>query len=172
LNKQKLACLALLACAATSCQQQPAPEGKVAAQAATAATHKLRPEEIGVTLQALGPGSQNPNGTYTIPVRIRNTGKVAMSGANNPPVNVGVKIDSLDGKGAVTDFARTPLPEIKPGEAKDVAVLVPVDPRLDGHTLSIELVQEHVGWFSNMGQPGIHVGPYTVCGKSLCTTAH
>jgi len=172
-NKLKLAGVILLGCAAASCQQASTPEAASTAPAAPAATAtKLQPQAIGVTLEALGPGGQNPNGTYTIPVRIRNTGKVVLSGAGNPPVNVGVRIEALNGAGAVTDFSRTPLPAIAPGQAKDVAVLIPVDPRLSGHTLVIELVEEHVAWFSALGHPGIQVGPYSVCGKSLCVAAH
>jgi hypothetical protein len=132
------------------------------------AAKRFRPEDIGVTLEALAPGALNANGTYTIPVRITNTGKVVLSGTDDPPVNVGVKIDAVNGTGAVQDFSRTALPAIAPGEAKDVDVRVPIDVRLDGHPLTIELVQEHVAWFSKLGQPGIHVGPYVRCGTSLC----
>jgi hypothetical protein len=117
-----------------------------------------------------GSGTLNPaTGKFEIPVEITNKGQVVLSGATNPPVNVGVQIlPAADGSGGAQDFVRTILPEIKPGESKVVPVFVPADVRVNGHSLKIELVQERVAWFSSLGQPGVMVGPYEVCGKSLC----
>lgn len=130
----------------------------------------LTPAQVAVTMEAQGPGATNPaSGKFEIPVKITNNGKVELSDQTDPPVRIGVQILAADdGSGGVRDFARSSLPRIEPGQSRTVNVVVPVDKRLDGHRLNIELVQERVAWFSRLGQPGITVGPYALCDKTLC----
>lgn len=175
--KQHTALYLFLAVGLAACQRGPettAPTtpaaSSTAAPAETAKIAPFKPAQLSVTMTPQGAGALNPaTGKFEIPVQIANNGQVILSGATNPPVNVGVQIvPAADGSGGVQDFVRTVLPEIKPGESKVVPVVVPADTRINGHTLKIDLVQEHVAWFASLGQPGTTVGPYEVCGKSLC----
>lgn len=166
----------LLLAGLTACQREPeapAASAPAAGPAATAAPKigRLTASQVKVTLEPQGPGAMNAaTGKFEIPVRITNNGTVALSDQTDPPVRVGVQIVPADdgAEAGVRDFVRSPLPEIAPGATQVVNVVVPVDRRLDGQRLKIELVQERVAWFSRLGQPGVVVGPYQVCGKALC----
>lgn len=162
----------LLLAGVAGCQREPtAPAAATPAAPAAPKMAPLKASQVRVTLEPQGPGAMNPaTGKFEIPVRIANDGTVALSDKTDPPVRVGVQIlPSDDGtQPGVQDFTRSPLPEIAPGTAQVVTVLVPVDRRVDGRRLKIELVQEHVAWFGRLGQPGIVVGPYQVCDKALC----
>jgi hypothetical protein len=176
MNKQSTLFAILLATIMTACQpgqettslgaSTPAPAAAKAASKVPA----LTTDQVSVKLEAQGVGALNAaTGKFEIPVKVTNNGKVLLSGETDPPVYVGVQImAAANGMGEIRDFVRTPLPALAPGESKVVAVVVPVDPRVDGRYLKIELVQEHVAWFVNFKQPGITVGPYNVCDKSLC----
>ncbi len=161
-----------LAFAASACQRQPDVSEPVATPAGPAGVVRLAPGEVNVLL-APGVGVMNQaTGKLEIPVKITNRGRLALSSAMNLPVNLGVQVmPASNGTGGVIDFTRTTLPEIKPGQTILVPVVVPVDARVNGHYLKIELVQEHVAWFASLGQPGVKVGPYTVCDHSLCLAA-
>jgi hypothetical protein len=168
----------LLLAGMAGCQREPtAPAATTPAPATPAATPKMAPlkaSQVKVTLEPQGVGAMNPaTGKFEIPVRIANDGTVALSDKTDPPVRVGVQIlPSDDGtQPGVQDFTRSPLPEIAPGTAQVVNVVVPVDRRVDGRRLKLELVQEHVAWFGRLGQPGVVVGPYRVCDKALCPAA-
>jgi len=170
----------LLIAGLAACQRQPEPPAAPSGTAPVAGTAvkigPLKAGQVKVTLEPQGAGAMNAaTGKFEIPVRITNGGTVPLSDRTDPPVRVGVQIVALEdgSQPAVQDFARSPLPEIAPGSAQVVNVVVPIDRRVDGRQLKIELVQERVAWFGRLGQPGVVVGPFHVCGKALCpaTTA-
>ena len=72
---------------------------------------------------------------------------------------------------AVRDFSRTPLPVIEPGASATVLVVVQADARSNGRKLKLDLVQEGVAWFSNLGQPVLEVGPFEVKGQAATEVA-
>jgi hypothetical protein len=157
-----------------ACERQPTEAGAPASSSATPSAPtgpiQLAAGQVKVLIAPQGAGAMNPaTGKFEIPVKITNKGPLALSSRMDRPVNVGVQIlPAKDGTGGLVDFTRTPLPEIKPGQTLLVNVAVPVDHRVDGHDLKIELVQEHVAWFASLGQPGVKVGPYGICGDALC----
>ncbi len=158
-----------------ACGRQPTESAAPAASSAPAlgSPVRLAASQVKVLIAPQGPGTLNPaTKKFEIPVKITNKGSLALSSQMNPPVNVGVQVmPARDGTGAVVNFTRTPLPELKPGQTLLVNVAVPVDSRVNGHYLLIALVQEHVAWFSSLENPGAKVGPYATCNGSLCLGA-
>ena len=116
----------------------------------------------------------NPDtGLLEIAVKVTNTGSVELSSDMQPPVNLGVQIMGDDGTvtsaGGARDFKRVALPSIVPGASATVIAEVPVSARIDNRTLSLDLGQEGVAWFSQYGQPTLRVGPFRVCDRQICT---
>ncbi|PPU99968.1 hypothetical protein XhyaCFBP1156_02150 [Xanthomonas hyacinthi] len=125
-----------------------------------APVNKLTADQVSIKLTLESePKINAATGFVEFTVKVENNGKVALSGASNPPVNLGVQIEAPDGSAEVRDFSRTALPEIAPGAAASVAVQIPADSRIDGRKLKVDLVQESVSWFSGFGQPTLEVGP-------------
>lgn len=169
--------LLLLLAGLTACQREPqppaisTPAGGAPAADAALKIGPLKAAQVKVTLEPQGTGAMNTaTGKFEIPVRISNEGTVTLSDRTDPPVRIGIQIlASEDGtQPVVKDFARSPLPSLAPGAAQVINVVVPVDRRVDGKRLKIELVQERVAWFDRLGQPGVVVGPYRICDNALC----
>ena len=168
-------CLALAGCSGTDVAP-PAQETEAPAPEAVTASAKplvLKRGMVNVLLEPAGTPSLNAaTGKVDVPVRITNRGQVALSSAMQPPVNVGVQILGTGGTskdpGAVRDFIRAPLPSVEPGKSVEVMLSVPLQERMRGHQLSVELVQEKVAWFSSFGQAPLKVGPFERCGDVLC----
>jgi len=131
----------------------------------------LKAADVSVTLELQSPPSMNAQNRLEIPVKITNNGKNALS-TSGPGVRLGTQIAGIDGQvgseGTVRDFVRTEIPTIEPGQSAVVVALIPVDKRVDGRKLNLELVQEGVAWFSKLGQTGVEVGPVTICDGKLC----
>ncbi|MBB3813611.1 hypothetical protein FHY13_001958 [Xanthomonas arboricola] len=123
---------------------------------------KLTADQVGVKLTLESqPKVDTASGSVSFVVKVENHGVAALSGASNPPVNLGVQILGPDGsaEGMVRDFSRTPLPDIAPGNAASVTVQFPLESRLDGRKLKVDVVQEGVSWFSDFGQPTLELDP-------------
>lgn len=136
-------------------------------------TTALTADVVAVTLElASAPKMNSEEGVLEIPVKVSNSGKSLLSGEGNQPVNLGVQILGEDGSpgspGGINDFVRVGLPIIVPGESAVVVVKIPVDARVSGRKLYLDLVQEGVAWFSSFGQPGLQTGPFTICDQALC----
>ena len=131
----------------------------------------LKAEDVSVTLELDSAPSMNAQNRLEIPVKITNNGKSALS-TTGQRVRLGTQIAGIDGEvgseGSVRDFVRTELPTIEPGQSAVVVAIIPVDQRVDGRKLNLELVQEGAAWFSKLGQPGLEVGPVTICDGKLC----
>jgi hypothetical protein len=107
-------------------------------------------------------------------VRIDNAGPEALSPSGTFPVNLGIALIDMAGKVVTRDFARVKIPFIATGGVAHVRVELPAA-QLDGHGVLVELVQEEVTWFGDVGKPGIIVGPFHACAKTpgqLCLDAH
>ena len=131
----------------------------------------LKAADVSVTLELQSPPSMNAQNRLEIPVKITNNGKNALS-TSGQGVRLGTQIAGIDGQigseGTVRDFVRSEVPTIEPGQSAVVVALIPVDKRVDGRKLNLELVQEGVAWFSKLGQTGVEVGPVTICDGKLC----
>lgn len=172
-----------IALALAACDRQPAPPAASPATPAVTAPElvkndvmadPLTSESVKTALEVVGkPVMDAASGQLHVTVKVANNGTRALSGIGKYPVNIGVQILGDDGTvasaGGLADFVRAPLPEIAPGSSADVNVMIPVDPRLDGRSLNLDLVQEGVNWFSaGFGQPALVLGPFKVCGEALC----
>lgn len=173
-----VACMAMAACSRTedapsTAAPAPAPAAEAAVKAPPPRPDVLKADMVDVKIDlASEPVLDAATSRINIPVRITNNGKVALSSELQPPVRIGVQILGDDGTakspGAVRDFVRTTLPRVEPGQSVDVTVSVPMQDRIAGRRLDVELVQESVAWFSSFGQAGLQVGPFARCDDALC----
>lgn len=160
--------------AATAAPEVTAP---AAAPAAPPRPDALKADQVSIALALESqPRIDAEKGVIEIPVKVTNNGSVALSGQSNPAVNIGVQVVGSDGTtasegGGVRDFSRTPLPVIEPGASATVLVVVQADARSNGRKLKLDLVQEGVAWFSNLGQPVLEVGPFEVKGQAATEVA-
>lgn len=169
-------CLALVGCNGGTDVSPPAQEANAPASQPAPVSEKpvvLKRDMVDVLLELAGGPSLNvATGKVDVPVRITNRGQVALSSAMQPPVTIGVQILGSGGTNkdpdAVRDFVRAPLPSVEPGKSVEVTLSLPLQQRMRGHQLSVELVQEKVAWFSSFGQAPLKIGPFERCGDALC----
>jgi hypothetical protein len=91
-------------------------------------------------------------GGRTLVVTVTNRGAVTWPAAGPTPVRLSYHLIRPDGSVIVWDGARAPLPaDVGPGGSATVTVMVSVPPISGGYLLWLDLVQEHVAWFSTQG---------------------
>src|SRR5262245_53219625 len=85
-------------------------------------------------------------------VRVRNAGAVAWPEEQLRPINL--SYHWLDQRGRVVDYegVRATLPQpLLPGDSIELELSVEPPPRAGSYVLQLEMVEEHVGWFSHQG---------------------
>jgi hypothetical protein len=91
-------------------------------------------------------------GGRTLDVTVKNLGVVTWPAAGPTPVRLSYHLIRPDGSIIVWDGERAPLPaDVAPGGSATVTIPVSVPPISGGYLLWLDLVQEHVLWFSTQG---------------------
>ena len=121
---------------------------------AVLARHEVPPlTEFAATLTSLeAPGRITAGSTFSLPVRIQNTGGQSWLSSCLRPVRVAYHWLDEAGNVVVYDGQRTALPgDLHAGDHAVVQVRVEAPPRPGNHTLRLTLVQETVAWFEDRG---------------------
>ncbi|HET9223861.1 MAG TPA: glycosyltransferase, partial [Roseiflexaceae bacterium] len=85
-------------------------------------------------------------------VRVRNTGAIAWPDDSRRPINL--SYHWLDQRGRIVDYegVRATLPGSLPsGDSVELELPVEPPPRAGSYLLQLDMVEEHVGWFSHQG---------------------
>jgi hypothetical protein len=92
------------------------------------------------------------NGAATLDVKLTNVGATSWTAAGADPVRLSYHLLRPDGAIVVWDGARAPLSaDVAPGGSTTVAIPVSVPSIGGAYVLWLDLVQEHVVWFSTLG---------------------
>ncbi|GAC1698870.1 MAG: hypothetical protein NVS9B6_09680 [Candidatus Limnocylindrales bacterium] len=90
------------------------------------------------------------NGSATVPLTVKNTGSLAWTASQL--YDASYHITRWDDSVVVWDGARTPLPDIAPGQSATILVAVRA-PAAGSYVVKFDLVREGVTWFSGQGIP-------------------
>ena len=123
-----------------------------------------------------------PGGQTLLPVTVTNTGTATWPAGGAAPVHLATHLLGPNGSVVVWDGARTALPmDIPPGAIVQTSVVVAAPLTPGAYKLRIDLVQEGVAWFSQLGVPTLDLdlgvvldhraqitpgGPLTLTGSS------
>jgi ubiquinone/menaquinone biosynthesis C-methylase UbiE len=106
-------------------------------------------------IRLLGPPHREVDGVR-VDVLVRNTGSgiwLTGDGVGAGTVKLGIQV--IDGRGAalIRDFMRVclPSPVMQPDSEVQLSFVVPL-PRIEGSVLRLDMVSEHVAWFSQSGR--------------------
>jgi hypothetical protein len=94
--------------------------------------------------------------TYTLDIKVKNTGIQPWFGGNAQPMTVDVGYRWVDGKGNVLtaiegNRAQLDRPVLRPGESDAIKLEVKAPPNAGSYALRVSMVQEGVAWFHDKG---------------------
>lgn len=105
------------------------------------------------------PASMSLDAQYTARVHVKNTGRLKWSLSGSNEVTASYRwLSYPDGAEQEVKFLVTYLPrEIAPGDEVDLDIEFITPSKPGRYILDLDLVQEHVAWFSSAGVPGLQV---------------
>lgn len=129
----------------------------------SAPTAALTTDQVNVQLTLQGEPTLSADGqNITVSVKLVNNGKTVLSSSGTNPVNLGAHSADASGKMISMDLARAALPDIAPGTATTVTILLPLNGVLN-ESAQILPVQEGIAWFDSFGTKPLTVGPFNSC---------
>jgi glycosyltransferase involved in cell wall biosynthesis len=125
------------------------------------ATHQdaAEPRRLGVEYRVLGPlSAARADLPLLLRVAVRNTGTAIWSNRGHHPINLSYHWLDAQGQMVIFDGVRASLQgPLRPGESVELELQIEPPPRLGDHLLSLDMVEEGVGWFSLQGVAPLNV---------------
>jgi hypothetical protein len=116
----------------------------------------LTAPDMRAALETTEPPVQTAVGTQLVDVRVTNLGNIPFGTTGSLPVQLGAHLLNPDGTVQDRDLPRTCLPMIEPGQSAQIVVALPSS-RVSGNIVELDVVQDGVGWFGDVGSKTLRI---------------